>query len=400
MHRSIVVLLAVRLVDESTGFLAPASVEDFRADLNVGYAGAAAMFVAYGVGGVIGNLAVVAGDGRSRKPVTVGGAAILVVALLIIAAAGDGWMMLLGAGLVALGATGLVHGGEIAITNALTAAGHDRRLESVLAKANLGAVAGDLAAPLALAGLRAAGVGWRPVFTGAAVLVATYTVALAAVPFPDPVGVVSSHPGGTGGDDNRPGLATLPIRRQRLVWYLALGAFVAMPLDESYLSTVLAYAEAGIGWSGAQAAALGAAFVIGGVLAFTVLPRVVAGTTLPRLMTVTGIGLTLAMMVAAGAPAWALPLAGIVHSTLLSTLWLGEQAAVLRANPGREGATKLVVELLEGTALGLVFAIGLVADRFGLNTAMWVYAAVPLLLPVIAWRLHRDRRAGLVHVRR
>lgn len=37
------------------GFLAPASVENFRADPSVGYAGAAAMFVAYGVGGAIGN---------------------------------------------------------------------------------------------------------------------------------------------------------------------------------------------------------------------------------------------------------------------------------------------------------------------------------------------------------
>ena len=51
------------------------SVEDFRADLGVGYTTAAAMFVSYGVGGVVGNLVVAAGDGRSRKPVTVGGAA-------------------------------------------------------------------------------------------------------------------------------------------------------------------------------------------------------------------------------------------------------------------------------------------------------------------------------------
>lgn len=379
------VLLAIRLVDESTGFLAPASVEDFRADLSIGYAGAAAMFVAYGVGGVMGNLVVAAGDGRSRKPVTVGGAAVMVAALLVIAVAANGWMMLIGACLVALGATGLVHGGEIAITNALSAAGEDRRLEVVLARANLGAVVGDLAAPLGLAALRAAGVGWRPVFLLAAAGVAAYTVALATVRFPEPIEAPSAT-----SSDHGLGTAPLPIRRQRLVWYLGFAAFVAMPLDESYLSTVLAYAEAEIGWSDARAAALGAAFVVGGVLAFTVLPRVVAGTTLPRLMTVTGVGLTLAMMVAAGAPAWALPFAGVAHSTLLNTLWLGEQAAILRANPGREGATKLVVELLEGTALILVFAIGLIADRYNLALAMWAYAAIPLLLPATGWRLHKD----------
>ena len=53
-------LVTVRFVDESTGFLAPASVEDFRADLEIGYATAAAMFITYGIGGVLGNLVVAA----------------------------------------------------------------------------------------------------------------------------------------------------------------------------------------------------------------------------------------------------------------------------------------------------------------------------------------------------
>ena len=376
-----VVLLAVRFVDESTGFLAPASVEDFRADLAIDYSTAAAMFVTYGIGGVLGNLVVAATDGRSRRPVTIGGAAVLALSLLLVAGAANGWMMLVGTGLLAVGSTGLVHGGEIANANELAAAGHDHQLERVLAAGNLGAVAGDLIAPIALVGLRASGVGWRPVFVGAALMVAVYGVVLATIRFPEPVALPASAPDGS---------PPTPVRRQRLVWFLAMGAFVAMPLDEAYLATVLAFAEAVLGWSGAAAAGLGVAFVIGGIAAFGVLPPLIARTTLPTLMTTVGIGLATAMLLAAFGPGWVLVPVGVVHSTLLGALWLGEQTAVLRANPGREGRTKLLVELLEGGALVVVYGAGLLADRHGLRSAMVTFALLPLVLPVVGWGLRRE----------
>lgn len=371
-------LLLVRFLDESTGFLAPASVEDFRDDLGIGYGTAAAMFATYGLGGVLGNLVVAATDGRSRKPVTVGGALVTALALALIGVSTEGWMLLAGTGLIAVGSTGLVHGGEIALTNLLAADGRDDQLERVLARGNLGGVVGDLVAPLALAGLRLAGLDWRWVFAGAAVGVVGYAIALAPVRFPEPV----KAPGG-------PGRSVVPVRRQRLVWLLGLGAFAAMPLDEAYLATVLAYAEAVVGWSGAGAAALGAAFVAGGVLAFTTLPPLVGRTPLHRVMTVTGIGLSAVMFAAAVGPGWLLVPIGVVHSVLLNVLWLGEQAVVLRANPGREGRTKLIVEVLEGSSLLVVYAIGVLADRAGLRAAMVAFAAVPLLLPVVATQVRR-----------
>jgi MFS family permease len=376
----VIVLLAVRFIDESTGFLAPASVENFRADLGMGYTAAGAMFVSYGIGGMVGNLAVVASDGKSRKPVTVGGALGLALAMLLVAAATNEWMVIAGTGLVAIGATGLVHGGEIAIANALTAAGEDHRLERTLAAGNLGAVAGDLAGPVVLAGMRAAGIGWRPVFVGAAVVVAGYAAVIASIQFPDPV-----HGTTDDSSDARPS----PVRKQRLVWFLAMGAFVAMPLDESYLAVVLAFAQASLGWSGVQAAALGLAFVVGGIAAFGVLPPLIERTPLPQLMTAVGLGLSAVMLVAATGPGWTLIPVGVVHSTLLGSLWLGEQTAVLRANPGREGRTKMIVELLEGSALVFVFGAGALADRYGLRSAMVAFALLPLALPVIA-RAGRD----------
>ncbi len=377
------VLLLVRFVDESTGFLAPASVEDFRADLEIGYATAAAMFVTYGIGGVVGNLAVAASDGHSRKPVTIGGAAFTALALAVLAGATAGWMMLLGTGLIAVGSTMLVHGGEIATTNLLQQSGLDHELERVLARGNLGAVAGDLLAPLVLTATRAAGVEWRWVFSAAAVMVVAYGVGLVFVRFPSP----SPAPADGPEDGARPA----PIRRQQLVWLLGFGAFVAMPLDEAYLSVVLADAESVRGWSGAEAAALGAAFVAGGLIAFTVLPRFVARVDLATLMVVTGLGMFAVMVVVAVGPGWLVPFAGVAHSTLLGGLWLGEQAAVLRANPGREGRTKLVVEVCEGTSLAAVWLLGLLADSAGVRASLWAYAVLPLGLLAVAGRLRAVR---------
>jgi hypothetical protein len=250
-------------------------------------------------------------------------------------------------------------------------------------------VAGDVLAPAVLAGLRTAGVGWRPVFVGAAVVVGLYAALLGTVRFPDAVAPSTTD------DDGETG-RYVPVRRQRMVMLLALAAFATMPLDEAYLSTVLAFAERDLDYSGAQAAALGVAFVIGGVLAFTVLPGRIAGTSVPRLFTICGTGLSAVMLLAAIGPAWMLVPVGAAHSALLNSQWLGSQAVVLRANPGREGRTKLVVELFEGTSLVLVFGIGMLADRAGLRPAMLAYAGVPLLLVVAAALLRRETLRGTV----
>jgi hypothetical protein len=75
----------------------------------------------------------------------------------------------------------------------------------------------------------------------------------------------------------------------------------------------------------------------------------------------------------------------------LAATWLALQATVLRANPGREGATKVVVEILETASFGIVLAIGVLADRAGLRWAMVAFAAVPLLLVFVATAYRRRR---------
>ena len=383
-------LALVRLVDESTGFLAPASVERFRADLGVSYGLAGAMLFAYGVGGVAGGFAVAATDGRSRRTITVGGTIVLAAAMALFAGAPAGWVLLVAAFVEAAGATCLVHGGEIALSDDLTARGESHRLERVLARTNLWSVLGDVAGPLLVAIARAAGAGWRETFLAAALVVALYALVLSRLEFPDPPSRHAEE------DDERP----VPVSRQATVWLLGAAAFATMPLDESYLAVVLAFAEDVRDLDPAVVALLGAAFVAGGVVAFTSLADLIARTPLPRLLATTGVAMTAVMLAGVWLPAWGLALVGLVQSCLLATTWLALQTMVLRANPGREGRTKLLVEVLEASSFGIVVALGLLADRAGLRAAMVAFAFVPLLLVPVAAALRRQSSSQTTSVSR
>jgi MFS family permease len=377
IRTTVAFLLIVRLVDETTGFLAPASVERFRTDLGIGYGIAAAMFVAYGLGGLFGVVAVARSDGKSRKNVTWSGAMVLAASLAIIGAAQSAPWLLVGAFLDATGATMLVHGGEIAIANALTAAGLGHQLERTLARSNVLAVAGDAIGPLVVAATRAAGLGWRPLFFGVAALVALYGVVISRLTFPEPVTQT-----GDSGD-------IVPIHRQATVWLVALAAAATMPLDEAYLATVLAFAEVREGFSSTGAALLGATFVAGGLVSLTGLADVIAKTSMSTLLTVSAFGLSAVMVVATVGPGWVLVPVGLVHSGLLMATWLALQTTVMRANPGREGATKVIVEILETASFAIVLAIGVIADRAGLRWAMAAFSVVPLLLVPVAMTYRR-----------
>jgi MFS family permease len=381
IRSTVAVLTLVRLVDETTGFFPSASVERFRDDIGIDYGVAGAIFLAYGIGGIAGGLAVAATDGRSRRAVTVGGAFVLAAAMALFGAATAAPVLLVAAFVEAAGATCLVHGGEITLANDLTSRGEGHRLERVLARTNLWAVAGDVAGPLVLALARAAGVGWRETFLAAGALVALYGLVLARLAFPPAVDAPS------GGDDE-----PVPVSRQATVWLLGAAAFATMPLDESYLAAVLAFAEEVRSVDPALVALLGVSFVAGGAVAFTSLAGVVARTPLPTLLWTTGLAMSAVMLVAAFAPAWALVPVGLVQSCLLATTWLGLQVMVLRANPGREGRTKLLVEVTEASSFGLVVVLGVVADRAGLQDALVGFALVPLLLLPVSRALARRSR--------
>jgi predicted MFS family arabinose efflux permease len=371
-------LLLIRFVDESVGFIAPGSIERFRMDLGIDYTVAGVMFAAGAAGGIAANLVVAASDGRSRKPIVVGGLYVTALGLGVFGIANGGPALLAASALVAAGATGFVHGGEIALVALVPDAG----LERALAKVNLGGVAGDVAGPLILAAARAAGIGWRAVFVGAAVATAFYGLWLQRLTFPVPrrqAPPPEEHP------DER------AWTRRALTVVLAVGvaSLLIAPHDESFLGVVLAFAERDHGFSPARAALLGVAFVSGGVLSFTILPRYIERVSTARLLAVCAAGVSAATVAAALGPGWLLIPIGVAHSALLGAAWLGIQALALRAMPGREGRALLLVEVVDSFSLLIVVGLGALADAAGLRVAILGYGAVAaaLVVPAAAFRM-------------
>ena len=372
-------LVAVRLVDESIWFLAPGNVEHLRRDLGAGYGTAASMFAVAMVTSLIANVVIAATDGRSRKPVTVAGAFIVAAALAVQAGAQGPTGLLVGAGLLGVGATWMVSGAEIAIASSVAGPDGPAVLPRLLARVNLMGTVGDFTGPLLVAAARAAGLSWRVLFVAVAIAVAGYAILLAAANFPAPARASS------------PSADDVPVTRQASVWLLGLAAMVMIPLDESYLSTVLGFAERDRGFSPTAAALVGVAFVAGGLLSDTVLVGWVARSSTSRLLVVTGAGAGLVMLVAAFVPGWLLVPIGIAHSALLGVAWLSVSSATLLANPGREGRTRLVIEVMEFFSLALFVPLGLVADRAGVGPAMVGYAAVPFGLVAVGLALGTTR---------
>ncbi len=364
-------LVAVRLVDESIWFLVPGNVEPLRRDLGAGYGTVAAMLAVAMVTSLAANTVIAATDGRSRKPVTVAGTFVVAAALVVQAGAPGPALLLVGGGLLGVGTTWMVSGAEIAIANSVTARDGPAALPRMLARVNLLGTVGDFSGPLLVAAARAAGVSWRVLFLAVALAVAGYATVLAAAAFPPPVRTPASS-----ADE-------VPVSRQTSVWLLGLAAMVLIPLDESYLSTALGFAERERGFSPTAAALVGIAFVVGGLLSDTVLVGWVTRTPTPRLLVITGCGASVVMLLAALAPGWALVPIGIAHSALLGAAWLSVSTATLLVNPGREGRTRLVIEAMEFCSLAVFVPLGLVADRAGVGPAMVGYAVVPLGLVVV-----------------
>jgi MFS family permease len=370
-------LVAVRLVDESVWFLAPANVERFRLDLGTGYGIAGAMLAVAMVTSLLANVVVAATDGRSRKPVTVAGTFIVAAGLAVQAGANGPALLLVGGGLLGVGATWMVHGAEIALVNAAAAGQAATSLPRLLARVNLLGTVGDFAGPVLVAASRAVEVSWRVLFAAVALAVAGYGALLAATRFPTP-----SHP-------SVPSAGDAPVSRQAAVWLLGLAAMVMLPLDESYLSTVLGFAERDRAAGPTAAALLAVAFVAGGLLSDTVFVACVERSSTPRLLAAAGVGASVLMVAAAAVPGWVLVPIGVAHSALLGAAWLSVSSTTLLVNPGREGRTRLVVEAMESCSVALLVPLGVMADRAGLGAAMVAYAALPLGLVAVGVALRR-----------
>ncbi len=378
-------MLLVRLVDEWASFLPAATFDSFRADLGLSYRAAALALLAIGPGAIAGSAAVLFADRRSRRVLATAGAATYAGALALFAAATNSWMLVSGGFAVGFGATLLVDTVEVALAH--LAGGDGSRLERALARVNVAAGVGDLAAPLIVAAAAARGWSWRVPLWFTAVAAAGYATLVAATPLPAPaVPVAPGH-----GRPARPQPGARELARRRSVWRAGACGALLVALDESFVAFVIAYLRHDDGMSTAHATVIAAVFVGGGLTAAAGLARTDRPRTPSRrrraLRTAAATMLAGAVLLAI----WPLPAViaccGFVIGAATVAFWVPFHAATLQLVPGRAAIVTALVGTIEMAGLAAAPVIGAVSDAWGLRAGLGAYCLLPALLVFLVRRV-------------
>ncbi len=313
----------------------------------------------------------VLGDVWRRRVLVLGGGGAFAAAL-VLAASSDSFFLLL----VAFAVLDCASGAFVSLSQAtLMDVEPDRREENMTRWTIAGSV-GALAGPAVLAAAVAAGLSWRsPLIVFAALALAL--VALAArVRFPRPEPEQRS----------RPRDALRALRRRDTVRWLALLELSDL-LGDVLLGFVALYFVDVVGERpGAGGAALvtfTAAGLAGGFLVLRLLRRV-PGERYLRVSAVLAAGVFAAFLLLPGTGA---KLAALALLALATAGWYPVlQARVYAQLPGQSGTALAITNLFHLPATAIPLALGLAAEQWGLQTALWLLLAAPAALLLLVPR--------------
>ena len=359
-------LLLVRFFDETVAYLPYAAVESIRADVHLTYAQAGFLLFLYpGIGLLTTPLGVLA-DRSNRRVLAVIGGLGYGAGLFLFAVASGFWTLF--AAVCLMGTLGdlLVTAGEVSLVEI---AGDNA--EPALARANLLAALGDLAGPLLLASALWSGLGWRAAFWVAGALMAAYGLWLATRPLPRPVP----------DEEERSALgALMSVVRDRRVVVAGLLVGVIVAFDDTFvgfavaflitdhdLSPALATVATGAGLTGGVAAAAWASRTGGRRVGLRTCAWVLAAGVFLLVLVPTTVTAAVAMALVGAA---------------VNLAWIILQARYMTLRPGEAGATSSVAEAVSQVGVVTPLVIGLLADKAGLPTAMWLYCAIAVVFVV------------------
>jgi MFS transporter, FSR family, fosmidomycin resistance protein len=382
--------LAVEFADELVDGTKSAAMPLMRHDLSLSYVQVGLLAA---VPLLLGSLielpvGVLSGTGRRRRRFILTGGGVFVGAVLAVALA-PSFLVLLAALVAFFPASGAF----VSLTQSALLDAEPQRRPQLMARWTLAGSMGDVAGPLLVAAVLAAGGGWRLSFWLVASAGAVSWVAVAA--------------GGRGAegtadddqaDDSWPGLRAamlISVRAGAFRW-LALLEVSDLLLD--VFSAFLALYLVAVAHASPAVAALGvairlAAGLAGDALLIGVLERFDPLRVLRASVLATGL-LFPAFLLVPGLPLKLVALAAV--SIVTAPFYPVLQAELFASLPGRSG---LAVSL--GSASGLVgglgpLAVGLLAQHFGLSWAIAGLALVPVaLLAAPARRRPAGARAGL-----
>jgi FSR family fosmidomycin resistance protein-like MFS transporter len=362
-------LLLVNLADEWFAFLPAGAMESIRADLGLSYAQAGVLLALLPAGGVLGVMLMAAADFVSRRLLGAGGA--FVYALCMLAFAGGRSFAVLAVASLLWGAASdaFVHATQLALAEL---AGDE--LDATVARTNLLGSIGDLLGPLTLAVAAGVGLGWRPVFAAAGVLMLAYAAWLAAEPLPPP------RP-----DGSTPwALVRAVVGDTRVLRLAAIWALIAV-LDEPFLGFLIANLEQTRHVSAVAATGLVVSVVVGGIATYTTLAVARRPFDARSRLAVGAIGLlvTTVVMVATPWPA-VIALGGVGFGASIALVWVTLLTTTLRLRPGQVGTTQAVISGLSTVRVAIPPLIGLAADRLGLAIGVWLFALAPACILLLA----------------
>jgi predicted MFS family arabinose efflux permease len=360
----------VRFADETVSFLPSGALEPIRQDVDLTYVQAGFLLALFpGVGLIATPLGILA-DHLSRRLMAAIGGVGYGVGLWLFAFAESFPVLVLAVFVMGVLGDGLVRAVEVAMVDV---AGDN--LEPALARTNLLGAVGDLAGPLLLAGSLTVGFGWRGAFAVAGTAMVAYGVLLATQPLPAPTRADDAHP---------PLRGTLAVLRDRRVLVAALLVALVNSFDDSFVGFAVAFLITDHEVTPAVATLAAGAGLIGGIAAAAWASRTGRRPTSLRmcgavLLAGVGVLLTVPNVVTA-----AVGTAAVGAATNLA--WIRLQARYMRLRPGQAGTTSAVVTAVGQLAVLTPLAIGFIADRQTLTTAMLIYVAIALALLLATWR--------------
>jgi predicted MFS family arabinose efflux permease len=360
----------VRFFDETVAYLPYATVESLRVDVDLTYAQAGFLLFLYPGIGLLTTPFGVLVDRTDRRVLVLLGGLGYGTGLCMFAAARGFWMLF--AAVCVMGILGdlLVQAAEVSLVEI---AGDN--VEPALARANLLAAVGDLAGPLLLAAALWSGLGWRAAFWVAGFAMLAYGVTLATRPLPPPKPA----------DEEQSVLgALLAVARDRRVIVAGLLVAVIVAFDDTFIGFAMAFLITAQDMSPVVATVATGAGMAGGVAAAAWASRTTGrrvGLRTCALALTAGV-LLLVLFPTAATAALSMALVGAA----VNLAWIILQARYMTLRPGQVGTTSAVAEAVSQLGVTTPLVTGLLADKVGLPTAMWLYVALALVFVASTYR--------------
>jgi FSR family fosmidomycin resistance protein-like MFS transporter len=364
---AVVGFLAIELLDELVFGAREAALPSIRTDLGLSYAEIGVALALPNVASALAEpLLGLLGDLWRRRLLVVGGGVAYGLALLLLAGAAGFWMLL-----VSFMILYPASGAFVSLAQASFMDSAPERRERNMLRWTLAAYVGALAGPPLVGLALALGVGWRPVFAGLGLLALAIAVGSTRLP----LAAAPAEPGAAGLRS-----AVRALRNRAVVWWLVL-LEAADSLGDVLFAFLALYLVDEVGLTGAEAALVLTAWLGAGLAGNLAALRIVDRVGGLRLVRATAAA---AVVVYAGfllVEPFGLKLALLLALGVLVAGWYPVLKARLYAQlPGRSGTVMAAAGAFDLVAIVPPLAVGLAANRYGLDVALWLLLAGPLVL--------------------